>query len=96
MSGMRLMRAEQRPVGQLVLAVLAGALHLGVGWVFLARVVWVPPPVLVVLWPAWLASAAWLAWIAREGSWWTPAVPVVTAGFFALLVAGGWALFGWS
>jgi hypothetical protein len=85
-----------QPPGALVLAVLAGAAHLGVGWVYLAGGLVVPAPVLVPLWLVWIVLAVWLIRLAGRRSWWTPAVPVAAAAVFVLTVVIGGSLLGWT
>lgn len=89
-------RTDTRPAGPLVLAGLAGLAHLVVGYFYLAGGLVVPGPVLVPLWLFWLASAAVLVRLAVRRSWWTPAVPVVAALVFVLVLVGGEQLLGWT
>ncbi len=84
-----------RTTGPLVLAVLAGLAHLGVGWFYLAGGLVVPGPVLVPLWLAWLGLAAVLVRLAVRRSWWTPVVPVAAALLFVAVLVAGEQLFGW-
>jgi hypothetical protein len=81
--------------GPLVLAVLAGLAHLGVGWFYLAGGLVVPGPVLVPLWLVWLGLAVALVRLAARRSWWTPAVPVAAAVLFVAVLVAGEQLLGW-
>jgi hypothetical protein len=87
---------QQRPVGPLVVAVLAAAAHLVVGVYYLAGGLVVPGPVLVPLWVLWIALAGWLVRLALRRSWWTPAIPVLAATVLVLTVVVGEAAFGWT
>lgn len=85
-----------RPVGPLVLAALAGAAHLVVGFYYLAGGLVVPGPVLIPLWALWLGSAGWLVRLAGRRSWWTPVVPVAAAVVLVLTVVVGEQFLGWT
>ncbi len=82
--------------GPLVLAVLAGLAHLGVGWFYLAGGLVIPGAVLVPLWLVWLALAVVLVRLAARRSWWTPVVPVVAALVFVAVLVGGEQWLGWQ
>ena len=82
--------------GLLVLAVLAGLAHLGVGWFYLAGGLVIPGAVLVPLWLVWLALAVVLVRLAARRSWWTPVVPVVAALVFVAVLVGGEQWLGWQ
>ena len=86
----------QRPVGPLVVAGLAGAAHLVVGFYYLAGGLVVPGAVLFPLWALWLVLAAGLIRLALRRSWWTAAVPVVAAAVFVLVLVVGEQVFGWT
>jgi hypothetical protein len=82
--------------GTWVLAGLAGALHGVVGVFYLASGLVAPFWAIVVLVVWWLLLATELVVLARRGSWWTPAVPVVAfATWWGLLTLGEHAL-GWT
>ena len=87
---------QRRPVGPLVLAGVAGAAHLGVGFYYLAGGLVVPGAVLYPLWALWLVLAAVLVRLALRRSWWTAAVPVVAALVLVLTVTIGEQAFGWT
>ena len=87
---------QQRPVGPLVVAVLAGAAHLFVGFYYLAGGLIIPGAVLVPLWVVWIALAVWLVRLAIRRSWWTPVVPVLAAVILVLTAVIGEAAFGWT
>jgi hypothetical protein len=87
---------QQRSVGPLVVAGLAGAAHLYVGFFYLAGGLVIPLPVLVPLWIVWVALAAWLVRLAIRRSWWTAAVPIAAAAILVLTAVIGESLFGWT
>jgi hypothetical protein len=87
---------QHRPVGPRVVAALAGAAHLGVGFYYLAGGLVVPGAVLVPLWLVWIALAVLLVRLARRRSWWTPAVPAAAAAVLVLTVVIGEQLLGWT
>ncbi len=76
---------RQAPVGPLLLAVPAGALHLVVGYFSVLSGLAVPLLLLAPVWVLWVALAFNLQKLAIRRSWWTPAVPVTAAA--ALLAA---------
>ncbi len=85
-----------RPRGPLVVAVLAGVLHLVVGFYYLAGGLVVPGYVLVPLWVVWFLLAWWLVSLARRNSWWTPLAPVAAAVLLLVVITVGEQAFGWS
>jgi hypothetical protein len=85
-----------RPVGPLVLAVLAALAHLVVGFFYLASGLVAPLWAIIVLLVWWVLLAVWLVRLALRGSWWTPAVPVLAiVTWFAVLTLGE-QLLGWT
>ena len=85
-----------RPTGPLVLAGLAGLVHLVVGYFYLVGGLVIPGYVLIPLWILWLVLAAWLLRLAVARSWWTPAVPVLAAAVLVLVLVLGDQVFGWQ
>ena len=85
-----------RAPGPIVVAVLAGVLHLGAGYFYLASGLVVPGYALIPLWVWWIVLAVVLVRLALRGSWWTPVVPVVAAVTWFAVVYGGEALLGWK
>lgn len=85
-----------RPTGPLVLAGVAGLLHLFVGSFYVAGGLVIPGSVLIPMWMFWLALTAWLVWLTIRRSWWTPLVPVVAAVVFVLVLVLGEQVFGWQ
>jgi hypothetical protein len=85
-----------RSSGPLVLAGLAGLAHLVVGYFYLAGGLVIPGPVLIPLWLLWLVLAVVLVRLAIRRSWWTPAVPVVAAVVFVLVLVVGEQSFDWQ
>jgi hypothetical protein len=88
--------SERAPVGPLLLAVVAGAAHLVVGFFSVLSGLAVPLYALAPLWVLWVALAFWLQRLATARSWRTPVVPLVMAAALVLVVAGGTAVFGWT
>jgi hypothetical protein len=85
-----------RPRGPLVVAVLAAVAHLVVGYFYLVSGLVVPGYALLPLW-LWWALLAWVLFrLARQGSWWTPLVPVVAFGTWLLILTAGEQLLGWT
>jgi hypothetical protein len=82
--------------GPLVVAGLAGLAHLVVGYFYLAGGLVIPGYVLIPLWVLWLVLTAVLIRLAVRRSWWTPAVPVVAAAVFVLVLVLGEQAFGWQ
>ena len=74
------------PVGPLLLALPAGALHLVVGYFSVLSGLAVPFFLLLPVWVLWVALAFWLQRLAIQRSWWTPAVPVAAAAALVLAV----------
>ncbi len=87
---------QRRPVGPVVVAALAGAAHLVVGFYYLAGGLVVPGAVLYPLWVLWVVLAAALVRLALRRSWWTAAVPVVAAVVLVLTVTVGEQVLGWT
>jgi hypothetical protein len=85
-----------RSGGPLVVAVLAAVAHLVVGYFYLAGGLVIPGYVLIPLWLLWLVLAAVLVRLAVRRSWWTPAVPLVAAAVFVLVLVVGEQAFGWQ
>jgi hypothetical protein len=81
--------------GPLVVAGLAGLAHLVVGYFYLAGGLVIPGYVLIPLWVLWLVLAAVLVRLALRRSWWTPAVPLVAAAVFVLVLVVGEQALGW-
>lgn len=87
---------DRRPVGPLLVACLAAAAHLVVGYFYLVSGLAVPGYALIPLWLFWLTLAAVLIRLALQRSWWTVAVPVVAAAVLVLVAVLGSALLGWT
>jgi len=87
---------QSRSTGPLILAGLAGLVHLVVGYFYLVGGLVIPGPVLIPLWILWLALAAWLLRLALRRSWWTPAVPVAAAAVLVIVVVLGDQVLGWQ
>ena len=85
-----------RTRGPIVVAVLAAVAHLAVGTFYAASGVLAPMYSIVVLWAWWLTLAWVLLTLARRGSWWTPAVPVVALATWWLVLTLGEQLLGWT
>jgi len=85
-----------RSRGPLVVAVLAAAAHLVVGWFYLAGGLVIPGYVLIPLWVVWLVLAAVLVRLAIRRSWWTAAVPVAAAALFVAVLVVGDRVLGWQ
>jgi hypothetical protein len=79
-------RPRRSPVGPWLVALLAGAAHLVVGFFSVLSGLAVPLFLLAPVWVLWVAGAFYIQKLAIRRSWWTPAVPVATA---AALVAAG-------
>jgi hypothetical protein len=88
--------ARSRPLGPLVLAVLAGLAHLAIGPLYAAAGLLAPGWAVVVLALWWGLLAAVLVHLARRRSWWTPAVPVVALATWWLVLTAGERLLGWT
>ena len=87
---------RQRRAGPIAVAVLAGLVHLVVGYFYLAGGLVIPGPVLIPLWVLWLVLAAALVVLAIRGSWWTLAIPIAAAVVFVLAIVVGEQVFGWQ
>lgn len=85
-----------RPTGPVVLAVVAGAAHLVVGYFYLAGGLVIPGQVLFPLWILWAALAVWLVRLASGRSWWTPVVPGIAAVAFITVLVVGDQVLGWQ
>ena len=85
-----------RAPGPIVVAALAGALHLVVGYFYAVSGLVVPGYALFPLWLWWIVLALVLFRWAFRGSWWTPVVPAVAAVTWVVVVLGGGALLGWQ
>ena len=77
-------RSRPAPVGPLLLAIPAGALHLVVGYFSVLSGLAVPFFLLAPVWILWVALAFHLQKLAIARSWWTPAVPVAAAAALVL------------
>lgn len=89
-------RTGARPVGPLVLAVLAALAHLVVGFFYLVSGLVAPLWAIVALLVWWVVLAWWLVRLALRRSWWTPAVPVVAFGTWVAVLTLGERLLGWT
>ena len=85
-----------RSTGPLVVAVLAGLVHLVVGYFYAAGGLVIPGYVLIPLWLFWVVLALVLVRLAIRRSWWTPAVPLIAAAVFALTLTIGGNVLGWQ
>ena len=85
-----------RSIGPLLLAGLAGLVHLVVGYFYLVGGLVIPGAVLIPLWLFWLVLTAWLVRLAVRRSWWTPAPPLVAAVVFVLALVVGEQAFDWQ
>ena len=85
-----------RSRGPLAVAVLAGVLHLVVGFFYLAGGLVIPGYVLLPLWVVWFLLAWWLVTLARRKSWWTPLPPVAAAVLFLVVITVGEQVLGWT
>jgi hypothetical protein len=85
-----------RSRGPLAVAVLAGVLHLVVGFYYLAGGLVIPGYVLLPLWVVWFLLAWWLVTLARRNSWWTPLPPVAAAVLFLVVITVGEQVLGWT
>ena len=75
---------------------LAAIAHGFVGFVYLVSGLAVPgwAVVLLLLW--WGVLAWWFVRLVARRSWWTPAVPVVGALTWVVVVTAGEQLLGWT
>ena len=87
--------ASTRSAGVYVVAALAAAGHLVVGFFYLAGGLVIPGYVLFPLWAVWLALAGWLARLAVRRSWSTPAAPIAAALLFLVVITIGEQVLGW-
>jgi hypothetical protein len=79
-----------------VLAGLAGAVHLVVGFFYLVSGLVAPGYAVIGLLVWWFVLAYVLVRLAIARSWWTPAIPVVAiVTWFAVLTAGE-RMLGWT
>jgi len=85
-----------REAGPIVVAVLAGALHLVVGYFYLVSGLVVPGYALLPLWAWWFVLAWVLVRLAVRRSWWSAAIPFIAAATWFAVVFGGGALLGWQ
>ena len=85
-----------RDAGPIVVAVLAGAAHLVVGYFYLVSGLVAPLYAVVLLLIWWGVQAWYLVRLARRGSWWTPLVPVVAAASWWLVLMFGGYVLGWQ
>jgi len=85
-----------RSRGPLVVAVLAAAAHLVVGYFYLVGGLVIPGFVLIPLWVVWLVLAAVLVRLAIARSWWTAAVPLAAAALFVVVLVVGEQVLGWQ
>ena len=85
-----------RSRGPLAVAVLAGVLHVVVGFFYLAGGLVIPGYVLLPLWVVWFVLAWWLVTLARRNSWWTPLPPVAAAVLFLVVITVGEQVLGWT
>jgi hypothetical protein len=85
-----------RARGPFVVAVLAGVLHLVVGFYYLAGGLVIPGYVLIPLWVVWFLLGWWLVTLALRKSWWTPLPPVVAAVLFVVVLTVGEQVLGWT
>ncbi len=85
-----------RAIGPVVVAVVAGVLHLVAGYFYAVSGLVVPGYALIPLWLWWVVLAFVLLRLALQRSWWTAAVPVVAAVTWLLVLFGGGALLGWQ
>ena len=88
--------ATARARGPLLVAVLAAVAHLVVGVFYAASGLLAPFYAIVGLWVWWLLLAGVLVRLARRGSWWTAAVPVVALGTWWLVLTLGEQFLGWT
>lgn len=90
------METTTRSRGPLAVAVLAGVLHLVVGFYYLAGGLVIPGYVLAPLWVVWFLLAWWLVTLARRGSWWTPLPAIAAAALFVVVITVGEQVLGWQ
>ena len=87
---------SSRSIGAVLVAVLAAAAHLVVGFFYLLGGLAIPGQVLLPLWALWVGLAVWLVRLAVRRSWWTPAVPLAAAAVYLLVIKVGDQVLGWQ
>jgi hypothetical protein len=90
------MPIDVRTTAPLVAAVLAGIVHLVLGYFYLVSGLVVPFYALLPLWVWWLFLAAMLVRLAVRRSWWAVAVPVVAFVTWVLVLVFGDFVLGWT
>lgn len=70
--------------------------YLGVGFLYLTSGLVVPGVALLVLWAVWLVGVWGVARLVMRWSWWVWAAAPVAFAFWALYLAVGEDLFGWT
>ena len=93
---MRSAPVERAPVGPWIVATLAGAAHLVIGFFYAVSGLAIPLYALAPLWIFWVAAAFYLLKLAIRRSWWTPAVPVAAAVVLVVTAVLGDAFLGWT
>ena len=84
-----------RRLGPLLLAALAAAAHVVVGYFYVVSGLAVPLYALLPLWLLWLVLALVLIRLAILRSWWTLLIPVGAAALLVGTVVAGSSVFGW-
>jgi hypothetical protein len=79
-----------------LLAGLAFIAHVAVGVLYAASGLLAPLWAVVLLDVWWIVLAVVLVRLARHGSWWTPAVPVVAYGTWWAALTAGEQVLGWT
>jgi hypothetical protein len=87
---------QRPPAGPWIVAGLAAAAHLVVGFFYAVSGLAVPLYALAPLWMLWVASAFYLLKLAIRRSWWTPVVPVAAAAVLVVTAVVGDAFLGWT
>lgn len=77
-------RPQRSPWGPWLVALLAAAAHLVVGFFSVLSGLAVPFVLLAPVWVLWVALAFVLQKLAIRRSWWTPAVPAAAAAALAV------------
>jgi hypothetical protein len=88
--------AQRSAAGPWIVAGLAAAAHLVVGFFYAVSGLAIPLYALVPLWIFWVALAFSLLKLAIRRSWWTPIIPVVAAAVLVLTATVGDAFLGWT